>query len=317
MDLARKTAFVTGGGHGIGAALCGAFAQRSMAVVVADIDGEAARTVAESINAQGGRAIGLECDVGRRESVENAAWESLRIYQSVHVVCNNAGVAVTGAIGSLSPEDWNWIFDVNVKGVIHGVETFVPLIRSHGEGGFILNTASVGGFLSGPLAEPYAATKHAIVALTEGWRAQLQPDGIGVALLCPHFVKTTIANSEDRRSDRYGRRKETDDERAALARRGIETGLDPSIVAERAIEGLMAGETYIFTHPTAREPLTAYFANILSALDAADRSQILSKIDVWPPMFRPNLKARPAAGFAARTIWVNSSANDCGSAPLR
>ncbi|WP_404713794.1 SDR family NAD(P)-dependent oxidoreductase [Sphingomonas sp. MMS24-J13] len=285
-DFSGKGVVITGGASGIGLGLAQAFAARGARVVVADIDGDAAGVAAAAIVRDGGQAIGAACDVSDRASVEALAQTTVAAFGRAHVICNNAGVAVSGALGTIRPKDWDWIFDVNLKGVIHGVETFLPLIRAHGEGGHVLNTASVGGFVAGPFAEPYAATKYAIVAMSEGWAAQLRGGDIGLSILCPHFVKTQIDQSERVRPGRFdagGAREEN--ERSKIASKAMQAGLPPEIVAARAIEGIEQDELYIFTHPTARAVVEARFARILAAFDATDRSQALSSISEWPPFW--------------------------------
>ena len=135
---------------------------------------------------------------------EAAALEAVAAFGKVHVVCNNAGVAVGGPIGTVRERDWDWIIDVNLKGVVYGTEMFVPLIKSHGEGGHIVNTASMAGMVSPPGMEPYCATKFAVVAMSEGWATQLAPLNIGVSVLCPGFVRTRIHESGRARQDKYG-----------------------------------------------------------------------------------------------------------------
>jgi NAD(P)-dependent dehydrogenase (short-subunit alcohol dehydrogenase family) len=288
-EFRGKTAFVTGAASGIGHALARAFGREGMKIVLADIEQAAVESAAAGLTEEGIDAFGVVCDVADRSSVRSAAREAIAKYGKVHVVCNNAGVAVDGAIGTLHERDWDWILDVNLKGVVHGVETFVPLIRGHGEGGHIINTASVAGFVSHPGVEAYAATKHAIVAMSEGWAGQLASDGIGVSLLCPHFVRTRIPDSERTRQARYdaGRGQPEPDEGRERAALGVMTGLDPDIVAARAIEGIRAGEFYIFTHPNAREVVERYFKTVLAAFDAADDSAVLKSVREWAPFLPP------------------------------
>src|SRR5260221_8656212 len=167
-DLRGKTAFVTGGASGIGLSMARAFGRAGMNVVIADVDENAAKDAVERLVSEQVKAVPIPCDVGDRSAVRAAALSAIAAFGKIHVVCNNAGVAVGGPIGTVSERDWDWIIDVNLKGVIFGVETFVPLIRGHGEGGHVINTASMAGMVSPPGMEPYTATKFAVVAISEG-----------------------------------------------------------------------------------------------------------------------------------------------------
>ncbi|MGN6150371.1 MAG: SDR family NAD(P)-dependent oxidoreductase, partial [Rhizomicrobium sp.] len=134
-EFRGKTAFITGGANGIGLGMARAFGHAGMNVVLADIDDKLAKNVAEKLASEQIKAVGVHCDVSERASVREAALEAVAAFGKVHVVCNNAGVAVGGPIGTVKDKDWDWIIDVNLKGVVYGTETFVPLIKSHGEGG--------------------------------------------------------------------------------------------------------------------------------------------------------------------------------------
>ncbi len=144
------------------------------------------------------------CDVADPVSVERAAEASYEAFGNVHVVCNNAGVAAAGGIDNISLDNWRWVLDVNLMGVLHGIRTFLPHIRAHGEGGHIVNTASMAGMNSGLGFSPYVASKFAVVGMSEGLAMQLKPLGIGVSVLCPGFVHTRISESGRNRPERYG-----------------------------------------------------------------------------------------------------------------
>jgi NAD(P)-dependent dehydrogenase (short-subunit alcohol dehydrogenase family) len=283
-DLRGKTAFVTGAASGIGLSLARALGREGMNVVMSDVDAAALRAAGEQLAQEQIRTAQVQCDVGDRSSVQAAAHAALGAFGKVHVVCNNAGVAVGGPMGEVRQADWDWIFEVNVEGVRHGVETFAPLIGSHGEGGHFVNTASMAGFLSGPGLEVYAATKHAVVALSEGWAPQLALEGIGMSILCPHFVRTRIHESERVRPGRFAG--EGPQARAAEpgpASLGVLAGIDPDVVGARVVEAIKAGELYVFTHPQARPQMEAYFKAVLAAFDAAEASPALQSIKDWKP----------------------------------
>jgi NAD(P)-dependent dehydrogenase (short-subunit alcohol dehydrogenase family) len=186
----------------------------------------------------------------------------------------------------VKPRDWDWILDVNLKGVVYGTETFVPLIRGHGEGGHIVNTASMAGMISPAGMEPYCATKFAVVAMSEGWAQQLAPLNIGVSVLCPGFVRTRIHESGRARQDRYGGQGEVDalGSTANEAAQLVMAGIDADIVGERVLEAVKAGELHIFTHPNMKPLVEARFQMILAAFDRAGESQALNAVKEWGEM---------------------------------
>lgn len=277
-DFRGKTAFITGGASGIGFAMARAFGRAGMNVVVADIDQGAAKGAAERLAKEQIKAVPVQCDVTERGAVQRAALETIAAFGKVHIVCNNAGVAVGGPFGTVRERDWDWIIDVNLKGVIYGTEVFVPLIKCHGEGGHVVNTASMAGMISPPGMEPYSATKFAVVAMSEGWFQQLAPMDIGVSVLCPGFVRTRIHESGRARQDRYGGQGEVDPGVGATrqaASENVMSGLDPDVVGARVVEAVKANELYIFTHPAMKEFVEARFQNILAAFDCATHSDAL------------------------------------------
>ncbi len=274
-ELAGKTAFVTGGGSGIGFALGRAFAQAGMKVMLADIEADVLAFAVKSLDNSGLDVRGVVCDVADPVSVERAARASYEAFGNVHVVCNNAGVAASGGIDDISLDNWRWVLDVNLMGVLHGIRTFLPHIRAHGEGGHIVNTASMAGMNSGLGFSPYVASKFAVVGMSEGLAAQLGPLGIGVSVLCPGFVRTRIAESGRNRPERYGTTQTPDPGSPAgmlLARISefVQSGLDPSDVAARVLAAIRDNELYVFTHPQMRVEVEDRFAAILAALDKAE-----------------------------------------------
>ena len=203
-ELAGKSAFVTGSASGIGLALSRAFAQAGMKVMLADVETDALAAAVESLVGVGPDVRGVVCDVADPSSVEHAAEELYAAFGNVHVVCNNAGVGGGSGIDNISLDTWRWVLDVNLMGVLHGIRTFLPHIRAHGEGGHIVNTASMAGMNSGLGFSPYAASKFAVVNMSEGLALQVAPHGIGVTVLCPGFVRTRIWESARNRPERYG-----------------------------------------------------------------------------------------------------------------
>jgi NAD(P)-dependent dehydrogenase (short-subunit alcohol dehydrogenase family) len=275
-ELAGKTAFVTGGASGIGLAMGRAFAEAGMKVMLADIETEALAAAVKSLHNFGPAVRSVICDVADPASVERAAKDSFDAFGNVHVVCNNAGVAAGGGIDNISLDNWRWVVDVNLMGVVHGVRSFLPHIRAHGEGGHFVNTASMAGMINGMGFSPYAATKFAVVSMSEGLAPQLKPLGIGVSVLCPGFVRTGIGESGRNRPDRYGPTQPLDPDSPAavmvaeIARR-LQAGLEPAVVAAKVLDAIRNDELYVFTHPEMREPLDERFAAIRAAMDRAAR----------------------------------------------
>ena len=272
-DLAGKTAFVTGGASGIGLALSRAFVQAGMKVMLADIEADALEAAVESLRDARSEVRGIVCDVADPDSVERAAKASYQAFGNVHVVCNNAGVAASGGIDNISLDNWRWVLDVNLMGVLYGIRSFLPHIRAHGEGGHIVNTASMAGMNAGLGFSPYVASKFAVVGMSEGLATQLKPFGIGVSVLCPGFVRTGIGESGRNRPERYGPTQTPPDpaspegQLVAYIAERLRSGLDPSEIATRVVAAIRADELYVFTHPEMREELEERFAAIMAAMD--------------------------------------------------
>lgn len=272
-ELKGKTAFITGGASGIGLALGRAFAQEGMNVMLADVEQGALDQALKSLTDFGAQVRGIGCDVSDADSVERAAQATFAAFGHVHVVCNNAGVAAGGGIDHVSIDNWRWVVDVNLMGVVHGIRSFLPHIRAHGEGGHIVNTASMAGMINGMGFSPYAATKFAVVAMSEGLAIQLEPHGIGVSVLCPEFVRTRIGESGRNRPARYGEAQPLDPASPAAAlvaeiAKRIEAGLDPAEVAARVLAAIREDRLYVFTHPNMRQRVDERFAAIQAAMDA-------------------------------------------------
>jgi NAD(P)-dependent dehydrogenase (short-subunit alcohol dehydrogenase family) len=274
-EITGKAAFVTGAASGIGLALSRAFAEAGMKVMLADIEPDQLASAVETLQGIGPEVHGVVCDVADPGSVDRAAKVAYDAFGRIHVVCNNAGIATSGGIDNISLEEWRWVLDVNVMGVLHDIRAFLPHIRVHGEGGHIVNTASMAGMLSGALGfSPYSASKFAVVAMSEGLANPLRPLGIGVSVLCPGFVRTQIMESQHNRPKRYGPTRTPEPqspEGATVAKLSelVQSGLDPSDVAQRVLTAIRNDELYVFSHPERRPEVEARFAAILAAFDKA------------------------------------------------
>ena len=197
-----QTAVITGAASGIGLALCHALSARGVNVVMADVNDDALGEAATAVEQGGrGRALPVACDVSSWESVEQLAERAHARFGDTHLLFNNAGVIPPRrAIWETPLEDWRWVFDVDVFGVVHGIRAFVPKMIEAGQPGHVVNTASIAGLLSYPLVAPYAAAKHAVVAITEALRAGLADAGapIGASVLCPGLVATALHDTSNR-----------------------------------------------------------------------------------------------------------------------
>lgn len=243
-DLRGKTAVVTGGGSGIGAGLCRRLAKQGMRIVVADVEGGAAAKTASELEAGGARAIGFECDVSRRSDIETLATAALDEFGAVDVACNNAGIFFGGKLREFTEGDWEWTMSVNLMGVVHGSTIFGQHMAERGSGQ-IVNTASIGGWAPDPNCAPYTTSKFAVIGFSEALRRDLEPEGVGVTILCPGPVATGMAKADRLRPASAG--PSTATSRAAIP--VMQVGMPPDDVAELVIEGIHENATYVFTHP--------------------------------------------------------------------
>ena len=266
-----RVAVVTGAASGIGRALAEEFAAAGSAVVVADLDGAEAEVVASGIQATGGEAAAVTVDVSGAAAVDGLAATTLERFGRVDVLCNNAGVSTFNLLRDQTLDDWRWVIDVDLWGVVHGLQSFVPVMRRQGTPAHIVNTASIAGLLSGVVfIGPYAATKVAVVSISETLAQELALDGvpIGVSVLCPSSVDTRVMESERGRPAALGTEHRTDAaESFRLAIRDSftgPTGLTPAAVAAMTIDAIRAGRFWIITHPGERAAVEARFTNALA-----------------------------------------------------
>ncbi len=253
-DLAGKTAFVTGGASGIGLAMGRTFAAAGMKVMFADIETRALDEAVASFKRDNLPEVrGVQCDVRDPAAVERAAQAAIDAFGKVHVVCNNAGVGGTSGTDDVNLKDWRWVVDINLMGVVHGVKTFVPLIKRQGEGGHIVNTASMAGFLPGTGFGPYTATKFAVLGISEALQVELEPVGIGVSVLCPGWVATNITDSRRNWPKEYGDPPpRIEGPVAAQIAELVKNGMKPADVAALVLNAVQNNQLYIFTHPHMR-----------------------------------------------------------------
>lgn len=277
-DFEGKVAFVTGAASGIGFAITKALASSGMKVMMADIEEEPLAAAVASIREINGAAEGVLCDVTDVAAVQAAADKTIETFGKIHVLVNNAGVLVLGETGSIPLEDWKWIVDVNLMGVVHGCETFVPLMKEHGEGGYILNTASIAGHIGLPGWGPYNATKFAVVGYTESLNAELGPQGIQAAALCPGVVKTQIGNSWRNHPDGKEDPLAAASDESTLDSQ-INAGLSPDTLGKWVVESMQKDTPYIFTHPNLRAATDARAESLDKAWSDAAASSLLTADD--------------------------------------
>lgn len=263
-ELAGRNAVVVGGGHGIGRGIALAFAQEGMDVAVLDIEEDAAQAVAEELRAFDVRAIGLRADVTNVDYLNAAARDVTAALGPVHVLSNNAGVVLPqGPITGNDDRDWQFVFSVNLFGIVHCVQAFLPQMRAHGRGGHIVNTSSTAGLVAIHELEVgvYTASKYACNGYTEILRGELADEGIGVSVLCPGLIATDLSGTSARnRPDRFGGPTSApppmSPELAAQA-------MQPEAVGPIVVRGIKANRGTILTHPETVLPMVeARFSGI-------------------------------------------------------
>ena len=277
-----KTAVISGGAEGIGLSIAQALGDQKMNIVIADIDQENLQKAGSELEAAGISVLTVALNVADEAQWQEVANQALARFGKIHMVVNNAGVGGdTGPIENQDKKGWQWALDVNLMGVVYGAKTMTPLIKEHGEGGWIVNVASMAGMGGVPYLGSYTATKAAVVALSESWAGELEEKGIHVSVLCPAFVQTRIHESERNRPAQY----QSDEPRtfnknsfANSTKQMVESGIEVSIVGKRVVEALNDGEFYIFTHPNYRPIMQGRTAAIDDAFKKSAQSPLLEHI---------------------------------------
>ena len=263
-NLKHATAVVTGGASGIGRAMCLAFAGEGARIVVADVDEAGMAETAAGVAKAGSRAVTVKADVTKLPSVQALADRAFKEFGGVHVLCNNAGVAVHGSLESASHHDWEWVLGVNLWGVIHGVEAFVPRMIAQKQPAHIVNTASMAGLIASQGLGVYNTSKYAVVGLSETLQKDLRQHNIGVSVLCPMGVSTNIRTSDRTRPAELKNAggPEVNDWFQLIGRY-----LTPEDVAGRVLRAVKANRLYVITHEEAREPLRRRFERMDRAFE--------------------------------------------------
>ncbi len=268
-ELDGKVAVITGGASGIGLETGRQLAARGVRLVLADIEPEALTLAVDGLRSEGADAIAVPCNVSDLDAVRHLADEAFAAMGAVHIVFNNAGVAVGGPIADMSHDDWQWIVDVDLWGPIHGVEAFLPRMIEQGQGGHLLFTASFAGLVPNEGLGPYCVAKYGVVALAEVLHRELRADGIGTSVLCPMRVETNIGSSERNRPVDLG----GPDASPGVADQGEDNEdlagrvLDVSTVATMMIEAMLANRLYVLPHGESRSFIAKRFARIDRTFD--------------------------------------------------
>ncbi len=270
-EFKGKSAIVTGAASGIGLGIARAFAAAGMNVALADIEEDALARAHAEIKRLGVRAIALVTDVSERASVFEAAAAAEREFGKLHVAVNNAGVSMHNQrLAEIAPRDWDWLIGVNLYGVIHGIQAFLPLLTKHGEEAHLVNTASIAGLQVNPdmHSAGYAMTKYGVVALSEGLHNELKETKVGVSVLCPAAVDTLIYRSARNRPDRFGGATERTSE--LFLKDLLAAGWQPDRIGARVVDAIRSGELFIFTHSQTRDWVEARHERLMDAFDRAE-----------------------------------------------
>lgn len=272
-EFEGRVAVVTGAASGIGRGIARACGREGMRVVVADVDERGLAELAAELRAGGVDVTATRTDVRHAAEVDALAARALDAHGAVHLVFNNAGVMLGGYAWERSADDWRWVIDVNLHGVVNGLRTFVPILLEQGDPAHVVNTASIGGLMVGPFLSPYIVSKHAVVALSEATFHELATldTPVRISVLCPGAVATGIADSARIRpgdvADAAPLRSEAEKGFDQALRAGVSAGMPPDEVGRIVFEGLRADRFWIYTHPLHEASIRARFDSMVSGND--------------------------------------------------
>ena len=280
-NLSGKVALVTGAGSGIGRGIALACADEGMHVILADVQEGTAQTVAAEVETREVRAMAVDLDVTDSVGYE---WLAERVYAEfgeLNLLINNAGVMTAGPVSQSTQADWDWTFQVNLFGVVNGVQTFLPRMRAQDGEAHIVNTVSMAGLrktvarLSSRMAGlrlneviplgVYSSSKHAAFAYSESLRDELAPEGIGVSALCPGGVDTLIGEAGRNRPDQYGGPRPGPE--PGFSPGAMSQQMDPEDVGRIVVRGVKANRWLIFSHPELRSHVERRYQRIMADFD--------------------------------------------------
>ena len=272
-EVQNRVAVVTGAASGIGLGIVRALTGAGVHVAMLDIEEQALTGARSEFDTANVDVQPFVCDVSDRGQVRDVASAVHAHYGRIDILCNNAGVAAGGPIDETSEDDWDWVLGVNLHGVVNGMRACVPIIKAGGQGGHIVNTASILGLRTGPRMSIYAASKYAVVAISESSREDLAPWDIGVSALCPGMIDTRILKSERNRPAAFTEHSTgmvESVERGEMERRFATEGLDPDVVGEQVLDGIRKDKPFIFTHASLAGDIRERMERILGCFDGTE-----------------------------------------------
>lgn len=283
-QFAGKTAIISGGAGGIGFALARELGLSGMNIVVADIDSAELSNATTRLELENINTLACELDVTEYTQWESVVNEAESHFGAVNMVINNAGVGgIPGTIENTNLDTWKWVADVNMMGVLYGTTAATPAIKRAGNGGWIINVASMAGMNGVPYSSAYAATKAAVVSMSESWAVELKSHNIQVSVLCPAFVKTRIHESLRNLQDKYKSNKPIGDPK--LLKSGlekvsamVESGIPAELLAKRVVEAIEQKQLYIFTHPNYRSAVAERGKGLDRAFENAAQSPLVKHL---------------------------------------
>ena len=267
--ISGKVAVITGGASGIGFATAKALAAKGARLVIADIEASALNQAVAELSSSGAKVEGVVCDVADLGSVQNLAQQAFSKMGAVHILFNNAGVALNGHIVDMKQSDWEWIIKVDLWGPIHGVEAFLPRMIEQKQGGQILFTSSIAGLVPTEGLGVYSVAKYGVVALAETLRREVRQHNIGVSVLCPLRVDTNIGTSERNRTADFGGAAASPRREPQASSNIVMAGevMKPEDVATVVVEAILANRLYILPHDDSRGLIRRRFQRIDATFD--------------------------------------------------
>jgi NAD(P)-dependent dehydrogenase (short-subunit alcohol dehydrogenase family) len=287
--LTGKTAIISGGAGGIGLALAEEFGQLGMNIVIGDIDQQQLDKAEQQLKDANIAVLACALDVTDYAQWQATVAATKEVFGDIHMLVNNAGVGgIPGSVNDTRLDTWKWVLDVNVMGVVNGTQAVAPAMKEHGKGGWIINVASMAGMQGVAYSGAYAASKAAVVSMTESWAGELKSHNIAVSALCPAFVKTRIHESLRNLQPQYQGVKAQlparikSDTGMTKAAAFVESGIPTSMLAKRVVEALASGQTYIFTHPNYRSGVAYRSKSLDMAFADAENSPVVGHLKNEP-----------------------------------